>query len=228
MVVEVRWLKAARSRAVRRTSLPGDATVTGIADTGAILYDGPVFRFTLDVRLPGRDRYPAIVKSAPSRVLAAAGAVRAGMWVPIRVNPDKPEKVTIEWSLLEQLPGEAIGRGVRRPELAAQLFDRLKGRYKWLGGSPHEVCTLTLTPGLARRLGIEHTEGLLVLHVPAGGTEARAGMVPGDVVTTTDGRPVRVPEDVVAIVSPKRRGEWVLVTLIRDGRELAVSVEKDF
>jgi uncharacterized protein DUF3592 len=214
--------------AVLRTGIPGDATVTAISDTGASVNDRPVFRFALDVQLPGQDRYPATVKAAAPRVLTAAGAVRPGMWVPVRVDPDKPAEVAIDWSILEYLPVDGLQRGLPPALLAARLFERVKDEYERRRGSRFEVCTLTLTPGLARQLGIDHCEGLLLLHVPEGGTEARAGMAPGDVVHTTGGRPVRTPEDVAAIVNPRRRGEWVPVTLIRDGRELTLSVEKDF
>jgi S1-C subfamily serine protease len=72
---------------------------------------------------------------------------------------------------------------------------------------------LTLSPELASQLGIRHTQGLLVLAVPAGGREDRAGMAPGDVVVGSGGRPVRTPENVAAIVGPKPRGTRVPVTL---------------
>jgi uncharacterized protein DUF3592/PDZ domain-containing protein len=221
-------MRLAQGPAVLRTGVPGDATVTGISDTGASVNDRPVFRFALDVQLPGQDRYPATAKSAAPRVLTAAGAVRPGMWVPVRVDPAKPAEVAIDWSILEYLPVDGLERGLPPAVMAARLFERVKDEYERRRGSRFEVCTLTLTPGLARQLGIGHFQGLLLLHVPEGGTEARAGMAPGDVVLTTGGQPVRTPEDVVAIVNPQRRGDWVPVTLVRDGRELTLSVEKDF
>lgn len=214
--------------AASRSAVPGDAIVTAIADTGTTINDRPVFRFTIEVELAGRDGYPATVDSAPPRVMAAAGAIRPGMWLPVRADPARPAEVSIEWSIMEHLPARGLEPGLPPPVLAARLFAHARDQYQRQRATTADVCTLTLTPGLARQLGIQPAQGLLLLHVPPGGAEARAGMAAGDVVVTTGGQPVRTPEDVAAVVNPRPRGEWIPVTLIRDGRTVALSVEKDF
>jgi S1-C subfamily serine protease len=102
------------------------------------------------------------------------------------------------------------------------------------------VQTESLTPSLARRLGLRSSHGALVDHVTPGGPAARAGIhggshqvqfegetvvAGGDVVLALDGIPVRTSEDLVRIVTNQLRpAETAVFTLLRAGRRRAVAV----
>ncbi|HUH12765.1 MAG TPA: trypsin-like peptidase domain-containing protein [Longimicrobiales bacterium] len=65
-----------------------------------------------------------------------------------------------------------------------------------------------LTPDLARRMGIEATEGVVVTEVTgAGAREAR--LTPGVVIRSINGQPVRTPEEVARIGSDLEVGSTV-------------------
>ena len=114
---------------------------------------------------------------------------------------------------------------------------RARGRvdYAYAG-----VTTESLTPSLARRLGLRATRGALIDRVTPGGPAARAGLrggshqidfdgesvtAGGDVVLELDGIPVRTSDDLVRIVTNQlRAGETAVFTVLRSGRRHAIAV----
>ena len=119
------------------------------------------------------------------------------------------------------------------PELIAH------GRYRhpWLGISGY-----ALRPELidALELSVEH--GALVTETIADGPSDRAGIrggtrdveiagypepirAGGDVIVSIDGVPVGGMDDIITYLQQTRVGQQVILTLIRDGQELALPVE---
>jgi S1-C subfamily serine protease/osmotically-inducible protein OsmY len=114
------------------------------------------------------------------------------------------------------------------------------GRYlhPWLG-----VDSYALTPRLAQVLNLPVDRGLLVGRVYEGSGAARAGirgatrevivgnnilLVGGDVITAINGHPMRTGEELTVFLENQTRvSETVQVTLIRDGKQLTVSVTLD-
>ncbi|WP_285901413.1 S1C family serine protease [Frankia sp. AiPs1] len=60
------------------------------------------------------------------------------------------------------------------------------------------VQVTALTPQIAGQLGLDVTTGVLVLAVVAGGPADHAGIRPGDVIRTFNGKPVTSTEDFFA------------------------------
>jgi 2-alkenal reductase len=136
--------------------------------------------------------------------------------------------------------GNAEGVGFAIPINSAtrsleQLLKTGRVRYAWVG-----VSTQSLTPSVARELGIEATAGAAVQEVVPGSPAAEAGLrgggkvrrvegvevrEGGDVVVAIDGKPVETTEDLVRIVAgglfPGERADF---TVLRDGREVVVPV----
>ncbi|WP_312137784.1 trypsin-like peptidase domain-containing protein [Brevundimonas sp.] len=88
----------------------------------------------------------------------------------------------------------------------------------WLG-----VKGDTLSGDMARSLGLERPQGLLVTDVYSGGPAARAGIEVGDVITAIDGAEVNDQGGLNYRVGTKQPNETVAVTLLRDGRSRNVT-----
>jgi serine protease Do len=82
-----------------------------------------------------------------------------------------------------------------------------------------------VTRDLAEPLGLEDAEGALVRRVERGGPAARAGIEPGDVIVTYDGKPVGDSNDLVQMVTRSEPGTTVPVEIVRDGQSRTVRVE---
>jgi serine protease Do len=100
------------------------------------------------------------------------------------------------------------------PTLAAKG----KVRWGWLGISITEA----EEPGPG---GSSKPIGVLVRNVRPGEPAARAGMKPGDIVTSVDGVPIREPRDLQHVVAGLEPGKKVSVALTRAGRQESVVVE---
>ncbi|MEG1452880.1 trypsin-like peptidase domain-containing protein [Brevundimonas sp.] len=88
----------------------------------------------------------------------------------------------------------------------------------WLG-----VKGDTLSGDMARSLGLERPQGLLVTDVYSGGPAARAGIEVGDVITAIDGAEVNDQGGLNYRIGTKQPNETVSVTLLRDGRSQTVN-----
>ena len=81
-----------------------------------------------------------------------------------------------------------------------------------------------LTPPVARDLGLEVKEGVLVGDVVEGSRAAEAGIQAGDVIVEIDRQPVRTVEDLTARVDKQTTGEPIVMLVNRDGHTLYVAV----
>jgi len=79
----------------------------------------------------------------------------------------------------------------------------------------------------AEALGLTAAEGAIVRQVEQGSPAERASVRPGDVIVEYDGRPVKSPDDLVAMVSVTKPGTRVSIVLLRDGRRQSVAVAID-
>lgn len=75
----------------------------------------------------------------------------------------------------------------------------------------------------AEALNLKAAEGAIVRQVEQGSPAERAGIRPGDVIVEYEGRSVKNPDDLVAMVSATRPGTRVAIALLRDGRRQSVS-----
>ncbi len=126
------------------------------------------------------------------------------------------------------VPVSAIKRSI------AQLKEDGSAEYAYIG-----VSSQALYPQLAAKLGLDTAFGGLVAEVVPGGPAEKAGLVGGDkelkfqagrystggdVILEVDGRDVVTPNDLARLVSSKKPGEEVTLTVLRDGEKKQIEV----
>jgi serine protease Do/serine protease DegQ len=84
------------------------------------------------------------------------------------------------------------------------------------------VTTQDVTPAVAKQLGLTVSEGAVVQKVEPGSTAEQAGLRPRDVVTATNGRPVRSSGELRNRIGLTPVGEEVDMTVLRDGRQVRI------
>jgi C-terminal processing protease CtpA/Prc len=99
---------------------------------------------------------------------------------------------------------------------AARAAD--EGAQPWLG-----VYMQTLDESMRDALHYSG-DGVLINRLVSGGPAERAGIRRGDLIVRFDGRTVRSPDDLRDMVSDRRVGDGVDVTVVRDGRERTIRV----
>jgi Do/DeqQ family serine protease len=92
-------------------------------------------------------------------------------------------------------------------------------RRGWIGIEAYDI-----TPEMARGLGLETNEGVIVAAVVRGGPAHRAGLVPGDIIRRIDGKPIRESRDALLAISSHRPGERLTIEYVRDGKTQRVEV----
>ncbi len=82
-----------------------------------------------------------------------------------------------------------------------------------------------VTPELAKGFGLEAPRGALVAQVVEDGPAAEAGIEPGDIVTTFDGKPIGDHSDLPLLAAHAGVGKKVKVDVLRDGRRKTLNVK---
>jgi serine protease DegQ len=121
--------------------------------------------------------------------------------------------------------GGSQGIGFAIPaETVRQVMDQLIAYGKvvrgWLG-----VETQDLTRTLAESFGIGPAGGALIAGVVRGGPAEEGGIRPGDVVVAIEGKPVGDSSALLNVVAALKPGSSAAVTLVRERKELKVTVK---
>ena len=78
-----------------RTGVAGEATIIGLADTGARINMVPMVRLNLLVEPQGRPPYPVMLETLlPMHAMAQSGT---GQRVNVLVHPQQPNRVLVRW-----------------------------------------------------------------------------------------------------------------------------------
>ena len=133
------------------------------------------------------------------------------------------EVIAINTAIFSQSGGN-IGIGFATPiNLAKEILPQLKSKGKvtrgWLGVSIQEV-----TPDLAASLGLEQHRGGLVSDVAKNGPAERAGIKAGDVIVQFGDTEIKQASELPALVARLRPETTARVRLLRDKKELTISV----
>jgi serine protease Do len=120
--------------------------------------------------------------------------------------------------------GGSIGIGFAVPsKTVAGVVDQLRQfgelRRGWLGVRIQQV-----TDEIAESLSIKPARGALIAGVDDKGPAKPAGIEPGDVVVTFDGKEIKEPKDLSRVVADTPVGKAVDVVIIRKGVEQTVKV----
>jgi len=121
--------------------------------------------------------------------------------------------------------GGSVGIGFAIPAnqaraVVAQLREFGRTKRGWLG-----VQIQSVTDEIAENLSLGNARGALVASVSPNSPAQKAGIQPGDVITTFDGKDVRKMRSLPAIVAETPVGKRVPVSLWRKGKEQALTVE---
>ena len=92
----------------------------------------------------------------------------------------------------------------------------------WLGLRAQAV-----TPDVARSLGLDRPQGVVVASVYAGGPSAKAGVRVGDVIVSIDGQAVNDDAGLNYLVATRRPGDQVRLQVRRGGQTRDVVVQAD-
>src|SRR5271163_598679 len=115
--------------------------------------------------------------------------------------------------------GGSIGIGFAVPsKTVAGVVDQLRQfgelRRGWLG-----VRIQSVTDEIAESLNIKPARGALIAGIDDKGPAKPAGLEPGDVVVTFDGKEIKEPKDLSRVVGDTAVGKEVDVVVIRKGKE---------
>ena len=114
--VGLMMVRSSRARArLLATGLAGTARITSVRQTNVMVNNQPVIAFELLVAIPGRPEYPARHREVVP--LIRLGQVQPGTSVAVRVDPQRPERVVIDWGA--SVPGPVSSFAV--PGYAARL-----------------------------------------------------------------------------------------------------------
>jgi serine protease Do len=141
---------------------------------------------------------------------------KPGTRVPVKIIRDKQERnlnVTVEELNLEE-EGRSTSSGSTEPG-----EDTASGFGMTLSNIP---------PELERRLRLDNAvEGAAVVDVEPGGAAARAGIVPGDIITRVNRQRVSTAAEASRELGKVESGRTALMLIVRGGQETFLTVTKD-
>jgi serine protease Do len=121
--------------------------------------------------------------------------------------------------------GGSVGIGFAVPSntgksVITQLKEHGKVTRGWLG-----VAIQGITPAMAKSLGVNPDEpaGVIVASVTPNSPAAKAGLKPGDIILSADGKPVKTVHDLPRLVAAMPPGQKLEMTLRRSGKEMNVA-----
>ena len=86
------------------------------------------------------------------------------------------------------------------------------------------VMIRNLDGNLARELDVDITEGVYIDSLMEGGAAISGGIEKGDIIIKVDGKRVKSSSELQAAIGTRRPGDNVDLTLVRDGKDEAVSI----
>jgi serine protease Do len=95
-------------------------------------------------------------------------------------------------------------------------------------GTIGEIQLASVTPALARDLGLSDTKGALVWNMYRTASAYRAGLRPGDVIVEADGKAIQTPREFQRVLAELPIGKVMTLGILREGarREIKVQVEQ--
>jgi S1-C subfamily serine protease len=104
-------------------------------------------------------------------------------------------------------------------DVVDQLLATGTVRHAFIGIQP-----ATLTPEIARLLGINRTSGVVAMQVATPSPAADAGIQPGDIVIAFNGHETATAEDFIAALRSTKPGDRVQLTVLRGAKTQEITV----
>ena len=82
-----------------------------------------------------------------------------------------------------------------------------------------------VTDEIAKSLSLGSADGALVAQVEPDSAASKAGIQPGDVIKSVDGKAIGTIRDLTRTVAAAQPGSTVKVTLVRDGKDVRVEAK---
>ncbi len=168
--------------------------------------------------------------SAKGRVLPGEGPFDHFLQTDAAINPGNSggplvnmegEVIGINTAIIAN--GQGIGFAIPINMVKAELPYLMKGekvKRGYLG-----VMIQPLTPEAARSLGLRNARGAIISQVFKNTAAAKAGLKPGDIIVSVDGKPLRSSYDLPYIISSFRPGTKVKIGIIRNGKKMTIEVK---
>lgn len=103
--------------------------------------------------------------------------------------------------------------------VADQLLATGTARHAYIGVQP-----ATLTPEIARLLGINRISGVVVMQVATPSPAAEAGIQPGDIITAFNGKKTATAEELIAALRRTKPGDRAQLTVLRGANTEQITV----
>ncbi len=90
----------------------------------------------------------------------------------------------------------------------------------WIGVEVQKI-----TPELAESFNLPTTQGAIIAGIIRGGPADRAGIRPGDILTAVDGKAVKDPDTMIALIAALEPGKAATLRILREGRDTELRIE---
>lgn len=131
----------------------------------------------------------------------------AGRVLGINTSGPRRTVMTIPRSTVDRVVDQLLSTG------------RIARGYIGLGGQP-----VMISAAVREKLGLQQSQGMLVITIGADGPAERAGVTVGDIILAANGNPVAEPADLLASLDPDMVGNKLMLRVLRGGAPTDVSV----